>query len=225
MFLCSAFGEDAGEVIELHYMEKKGFTLIEILIVIAITAVLSGLAIVYSHVGQNQITLSIEESKIAQLILRAKELSIATYTANDATCAYGVQFDLPNSVYSLFAYNSSKSGGPGLKQTCPSVASTSAAIDAGAIQKYELGSWQLHTAAGVKLINPANPVASATIQTVLFYPPNPCTLISTNGTSFDSVCNFGANSSPPSEAYVYLGTIDGSMQRTITVNPAGQVSL
>ena len=61
-------------------MERKGFTLIEILIVLAITAVLSGLAIVYTHVGQNQISLSIEESKIAQLILEAKELSIATYS-------------------------------------------------------------------------------------------------------------------------------------------------
>jgi len=209
-------------------MDKKGFTLIEILIVLAITSVLSGLAIVYSHVGQNQISLSIEESKIAQLILRAKELSIATYTANDATCAYGVQFNLANSSYSLFAYDSATSSGSGIKATCPSVARTSAAIDAGAIGIYEQGSWQLHTAAGVSLIDPANLAASEasdTIQDILFYPPDPCTLISLDGATFQSVCNFGTNSNPPSEAYIYLTTTDGSMQRTITVNPAGQVSL
>jgi prepilin-type N-terminal cleavage/methylation domain-containing protein len=208
-------------------MDKRGFTLIEILIVLAITAVLSGLAIVYTHVGQNQISLSIEESKIAQFILEAKELSIATYSSNSATCAYGVAFNYTNSAasstYSLFAYNaaatSSEYGG---RPICPSLASTSIAIDQSAIQQYQSGSWQVHTAQGVELVNGG--AASDTIQYILFYPPDPCTLVSTDGQTFQSDCS-SITGNPPPSAYVYLSTVDGSMARTIIVNPAGQVSL
>ncbi|HUC31364.1 MAG TPA: prepilin-type N-terminal cleavage/methylation domain-containing protein [Candidatus Paceibacterota bacterium] len=202
-------------------MDRKGFTLIEILIVLAITAVLSGLAIVYSHVGQSQISLSIEESKVAQLILEAKELSIATYSADDATCAYGVQFNLASSTYSLFAYNAAASSTlyPG-RPICPSLASTTASFDTNAISEYAGGSWQIHTAQGVVLDDPQNP-ASDTIQDVLFYPPDPFTLISFDGQTFS-----GAYTDPPAPTgYVYLSTVDGSASRTISVNSAGQVSL
>lgn len=207
---------------------KKGFTLIEILIVLAITAVLSSLAIVYTHVGQNQISLSIEESKVAQLILEAKELSVATYSSNSATCAYGVAFNYTDSSYSLFAYNAATTspeyGGYGGRQICPSLASTSIAFDTSTFQQYQSGSWQVHTAQGVMLVNGTS-TASDTIQDILFYPPDPCTLISTDGKTFQSNCNNIPYDNPPPPAYVYLSTIDGSMSRMITVNPAGQVSL
>jgi prepilin-type N-terminal cleavage/methylation domain-containing protein len=209
---------------------KKGFTLIEILIVLAITAVLSSLAIVYTHVGQNQISLSIEESKIAQLILEAKELSVATYGSNSATCAYGVAFNYASSTvestYSLFAYNAATTSREyGDRPICPSLASTSIAIDHGAIQTYQSGSWQVHTAQGVMLVNGTS-TASDTIQDILFYPPDPCMLVSTDGNTFQSICdNTFPYNNPPPAAYVYLSTVDGSMSRTITVNPAGQVSL
>lgn len=204
---------------------KRGFTLIEVLIVLAITAVLSSLAIVYTHVGQNQISLSIEESKIAQLILEAKELSIATYGVNNTTCAYGVAFDYASSSYSLFAYNAAVTSPEyGNRPVCPSLASTSMDFVPDDIQQYQSASWQVHTAQGVMLVDPSDPVASDTIQYVLFYPPDPCTMISTDGQTFQSNCSSIAGSPPPA-AYVYLSTIDGSASRAITVNPAGQVSL
>jgi prepilin-type N-terminal cleavage/methylation domain-containing protein len=201
-------------------MDKKGFTLIEMLIVLAITALLSGLAIAYTHVGQNQIALSIEESKIAQLILEAKELSIATYnSASGVTCAYGVSFDFANSTYSLFAYNSAASPSiPGGRLVCPSLSSTTAAgaVATSAMQMYQPGSWQIHTAQGVKLVN--NSSASGTIQDVLFYPPDPFTAVNLSN---QETFYYPA----PAESHVYLETADGSDSRTITVNPAGQVSL
>ena len=202
---------------------RNGFTLIEMLIVIAITAVLAGFSIIYTRVGQNQIALSIEESKIAQLILEAKELSIATYSEHAATCAYGVQFNYASSTYSLFAYNDAASSPdyPG-RMICPSIASTSAAVDTSAVSEYAGGSWQVHTAPGVLLQSSADPIASDTIQDVLFYPPNPCTLISFDGAMFQSAC-------PPDTGtptgYVYLTTIDGSAATTISVSPGGQVGL
>ena len=205
--------------------------MIEILVVVAITALLSSLAIIYTHIGQNQISLSIEESKVAQLILEAKELSVATYSENGTTCGYGVEFNyadpIGNSTYSLFAYNAAASSSqPGGRPICPTIASTSAAIDTDAIQEYTDGNWQIHPAQGVELVDPAS-AASDTIQYVLFYPPDPCTLISTDSSTFQSNCappasGYGA---PPGEAYVYLSTVDGSEARTISVSPAGQISL
>lgn len=205
---------------------NKGFTLIEILIVLAITAVLSGLAIVYTHVGQNQISLSIEESKVAQLILEAKELSIATYSSNSDTCAYGVAFDYTSSTYSLFAYNAAATSSEyDNRAVCPSLASTSVAFQPAAVSEYQSGSWQVHTAQGVQLVDGGTP--SDTIQYVLFYPPDPCTMIGlVNGPTgvLQSNCSSLAGA-PPSAAYVYLSTVDGSASRMVTINPAGQVSL
>ena len=204
---------------------KRGFTLIEILIVLAVTAVLSSFAIIYTHVGQNQISLSIEESKIAQFILEAKELSVATYSSNSPTCAYGVAFNYASSTYSLFEYNAAVvSPEYGGRQICPSLTSTSVAFDTGAVQQYQSGSWQVHTAQGV-VLDGSGGAASDTIQYILFYPPDPCTMINlVQQTTFLSDCSSIAGS-PPSAADVRLSTVDKSMSRTITVNPAGQVNL
>lgn len=202
-------------------MDNKGFTLIEILIVLGIMALLTTMAVIYTQAGQNQIALSIEESKVAQLILEARELSIATYSTNSRACAYGVYFDYPSSTYSLFEYNSAVSSAQYAgRPVCPSIASTTAtdgleeAIDAGDLGEYANGSWQVHTAQGVVLDDLG--AASGTLQAVLFYPPDPFTLVSTDGATFLY---------PAPTAYVYLSTTDGSASRTITVNPVGQVNL
>jgi prepilin-type N-terminal cleavage/methylation domain-containing protein len=206
---------------------KKGFTLVEMLIVIAITAMLSGLAIVYSHIGQDQISLSVEESKVAQLILEAKELSIATYSTSVATCGYGVHFDYhgASSTYTLFEYDSATPARSGGREICPSIASTTDPANGNGIEQYEKiytsGSYEVHVAPGVAMLDEQG---SDTIQDVLFYPPNPCTLISLDGQTFLDDCT-GAPNGPPAESYVYLSTVDGSEFRTISVSPAGQVSL
>ena len=208
--------------------KKSGFTLVEILVVVAITALLSGIAIVYSHVGQNQIALSVEESKIAQLILEAKELSIATYSTDVATCGYGMHFNYngANSTYSLFEYDSAAPAPGGGREICPTIASTTDPANGNGIEQYEQkyvsGSYGVHIASGVSIVNGG--AASDTIRDVLFYPPDPCTLVSLDGTTFLENCTSGG-SAPPAESYVYLRTSDGSESRAISVSPAGQVSL
>jgi prepilin-type N-terminal cleavage/methylation domain-containing protein len=198
--------------------KNKGFTLIELLIVLAITAVLTTISIIYSHIGQNQISLSVESSKVGQLILEAKQLSIATYSTNGTTCAYGVQFDYVAQEYSLFAYNAKPVGG-----TCPSLVSSTDPnkIDTDAIQMYQSGSWHVHVAPGVKLVNPTTP-ASETITDVLFYPPDPFTLVNVNG-SGEFIDSYTSPQLPSTN--VYLETVNGDTERVVTVSPEGQVNL
>src|SRR5665213_2287500 len=86
-------------------MSRKAFTLIELIIVVAISALLSTLAITYSSIGRNSVSLSVEASKISQFILQAKQLSIATYTSASASCGYGVAFNMAAQTYSIFAYD------------------------------------------------------------------------------------------------------------------------
>lgn len=188
---------------------SSGFTLIELLVVVGITAVLSGLAIVYSHVGQDQITLSIEQAKIAELILQAKELSIATYGSDENTCAYGVHLDPSTQTYSLFAYNSAVAG-----TFCLSAASTTAAgFTPSDIALYAQGTWNVRVSPGV-VMEPLS-YANDTLSDVVFYPPDPTTLVSHDDATFTSL----------PEATVYLETADGSDAATVSVNPAGQVNL
>ena len=80
----------------------NGFTLIEVLIVIAISAMLAGIAIGYSGVGRNQTALSVEETKISQFILQARTLAIATYGNTMASAAMEFCLTPPTQTYSSF---------------------------------------------------------------------------------------------------------------------------
>jgi prepilin-type N-terminal cleavage/methylation domain-containing protein len=90
---------------------RRAFTLIELMVVLGISAVLSALAITYSKIGQNEVALSVEESKVGQFILQAKQLAIATYTVPPSTaaasCGFGVTFNLAATpqTYSVFVYD------------------------------------------------------------------------------------------------------------------------
>ncbi len=186
----------------------KGFTIIELLVVLGITAMLSAIALGYTGVAQNQITLSVESAKIAETILRAKNLAIATYSTAPGICGYGVSIDVPDNEYSIFAYDPA-GGGP-----CPSVASTTlTGLSTANEQPYSQSTWKVRPGTGVRLVQGNGDGLGA----VLFYPPAPATLLSLTGDAF----------LPPGSAVplnVHLSTVDGSASTTITVSPAGQVT-
>jgi prepilin-type N-terminal cleavage/methylation domain-containing protein len=182
---------------------RDGFTLIEMLIVIAISAMLSAIAIGYSSVGRNEIALSVETAKISQIILQAKSLSVATYGNASGACAYGVFFDLPAQTYSIFAYHPAGSG------SCPP-ASSITGISANDMQPYTVGTWNIHVANGVVLYA----TSTDSLVDVLFYPPDPATLISRDGSTFMDF---------PQTSKVYLETVGAAATQEISVSPAGQV--
>jgi len=175
--------------------------------VIALSVLFSTFVILYGHGGQESVALTVEEAEISQLILRAKDLSVTTYTDSAGGCADGVQINPASGTYSLFIYQPNAAG------TCPSLASTSDAADFKKLAKlvqYDSQSWNVHNAQGIVM-------ASGTdqLEDILFYPPAPATLISQNNKTF-------LNNPPTS--YIYLQAQVGGASATIAVNPTGQVS-
>lgn len=77
---------------------RDGFTLVEILVVVSITAMLSSVLILYSRTGERQILLFREQSKVINLIARAKSLALQTYIDGTSSCGYGIHFALPDTM-------------------------------------------------------------------------------------------------------------------------------
>jgi prepilin-type N-terminal cleavage/methylation domain-containing protein len=198
---------------------RHGFTLIELLIVVAISAMLATLVITYSGTGRNQVALATQTTVLSELLTRAKSLAVAAYQ-NPAVgaphaCAYGVAFDPTGNTYSLVAYV------PG--SNCSSAATVQAlGVSGGTLQEYDSGVWQTRLANGVQFGKSGtlgNPAAL-----VLFYPPDPATLVSTGAcTPGDGGCTYQFPS-PPQTGAIYLVTVDGSAAQTITIGIAGQIS-
>ncbi len=183
---------------------QDGFTLIEVLIVVAISALLAAIAIAYSGVARNQTALSVEETKISQFILQARTLSVATY-GTAGICGYGVLFNA-SGTYSIFAYT------PSNAPPCPPASDITPASIESSERKYTDETWQVHPANNV-ILSGGNPDALAI---ALFYPPDPTTFL-IRASDMGSFAYETSN--------IYLVTADGSLSKTIKVNSAGQITL
>ena len=77
------------------------------LVVVAISAMLATIAISYGGIERDQTGLSVEKTKMAEFILQARSLALATYKNSNTlvnTCGYGVLINNPPNTYSIFAY-------------------------------------------------------------------------------------------------------------------------
>ena len=64
----------------MAYLKSKfGFTVVELLIIISVSALLMSMVIFYSRGGEKQIILIREQAKIVNTILRSKSLAIQTF--------------------------------------------------------------------------------------------------------------------------------------------------
>lgn len=132
------------------FRDEQGYTLIELLIVVGIAGLLSGMVLLYGGAGREQIALSVESIKIVQAISRAKTLAIATYTDPSSPCGFGVQFDYPAKKYSIRSY-----------RTSPSCESVSGITSSAVLEEFNLGAgltWQ---------------EGAEHIDDVIFIPPDP----------------------------------------------------
>ncbi len=73
---------------------EKGFTVIEMLVVIAILGIISATLITSMRVGERQIMLFREQARVISALSRAKSLSIATFgESGNVPCGFGVHFE------------------------------------------------------------------------------------------------------------------------------------
>jgi len=177
---------------------RSGFTLIELIVVIGITTLLSSALISFNHTSRQQIVLYAEEVKLAQTIFRAKSLAMSLYlqSAGSGICGYGVHVDYTAKNYSIFSYN--KPAG----SNCQNIS----AINTGSeniISTFKIGN-------GVILLS--SPSAKTRLDDVLFIPPDPITLL-----------NSGGAPALNGQASIVLQTLDGSLSAPININSAGLI--
>ncbi len=72
---------------------KKGFTLIEMLIVISTLTFLITVLVLYNRTGERQIILLREKAKLINVILRTKSLALNTFVEKEPACGYGIAFE------------------------------------------------------------------------------------------------------------------------------------
>jgi len=69
---------------------SRGFTIIELLVVVAIMILLSGFAITYSNISEEQINLYTETAKVVQAILTSRSLAVTSYLVpGERVCGHG----------------------------------------------------------------------------------------------------------------------------------------
>lgn len=151
-------------------LARAGFTLIEVLVVLGVMAIVSSSIISYNSSSRQQVALATETSKLTQLILRAKSLSISTYGAVASVCGYGIELDYANNYYYLSSYE--------LGPSCdtPNVVSS----------RNRLETFRVTNGVNLSNIVPGNQVAD-----IIYLPPDP--IIYTTGLSDNTVVNQGGS--------------------------------
>lgn len=178
---------------------RSAFTLIEVLVVIAITSLLAGLILSYSSTSRDRVALYVEQAKLSQTIAKAKSLTVSTYNDPVIPCGYGVHMDYAEGTYSLFSYGVA----PGSNQ--PAECDNITTLDPGL--RMDVVTERL----------PANLVFEdpdgQAIEDILFLPPNPDTWIWLYG-----------DTSTSTEGRVPVTSRSGSFSVYVLVSNAGQIS-
>ncbi len=84
-------------------MKKKGgFTIIEMVIVVAIVGILSGMTLIYNRSGAEQLKLFKEEAMVVGILNRARALAAEKFNKNPDSCAFGIHFMAGSPNFLLF---------------------------------------------------------------------------------------------------------------------------
>ncbi len=188
-------------------MSEKGFTLIEILVVVGIMSLLTGVLILYSRTGERQILLFREQAKIINVVLRAKNLALNTYIEQGSPCAYGVHFDLALKEIRIFKDLDANGQTADCDSTDPGLMPDNVYTPSGSSPTPE--------DLDPPIVENLDPTISFTepigVTDVVFIPPNPDTVIT-------------PDPAPSNEGVIEITSPDGSSKR-IKINNFGQVTV
>ena len=179
---------------------KSAFTLIEMLVIISVTLVLSTILIGYSRESSRQLLLINSQAKLVSLISRSKSLSTATFLENSSLptgpsdpriCGYGIHLDQGAGEVFIFrdmAVNCSTSD-----------------------KKFALGDAKLSGQLDIfKMDKNTTQFADTTLSDVVFVPPDPTVVINGDGSV--------------QEAVLGIELKDQSSKVIVKINNAGRIS-
>ncbi len=176
---------------------RRGATLVEVLIAVGVSAMLSGLVVVYGTGGRQNTSLYVDAVKLAQTILRAKSQAVLIYyNPENPVCGYGIRTITGNGVsaYALFRYAVTEG------ESCSAISEISSSDPRYVeIQRFPLAS-------GVSF-GPAS-----TIDTVFFIPPDPLTIL------------WKGNGKVKPSGNIDLIVGNGSNKRSVTITTSGQIT-
>jgi prepilin-type N-terminal cleavage/methylation domain-containing protein len=179
---------------------SRGFTLIEVLVVISLTAILTGILLGYNRESGKQLLLTRDQAKLVNLITRSKYLSTSTFLegalpanpTDPKTCGYGVHVEKTSGEAFIF------------KEVALNCSSSDNRYSSGDVRL----SGELNF---VKLDSRVLQFApTTTLNDVVFIPPDP--LIVINGDKLVT------------EAVLAVETKDGLSKVLVKVNNAGRIS-
>lgn len=172
--------------------------------VVAVTSMLAASVITYGATARRTMQLSLEQAKLAQLISRARALTLTTYSEPNRPCGYGVLIDAANREYQLFRYLET----PGTPPRC--VAPLSGGVLDPALISPATERIAMSDGIGVATTQPDS------LGRIIFRRPNPdvYTFAPPVGASENLIGG---------TTRVYFEISGGGAQRILTINQSGQV--
>jgi len=190
---------------------RAGFTLVELLVVVAIVGLLSSYTVIYSNTTRRNTELYVEKARVGQFILKAKSFTLSTKnrTSLGRPCGYGVEMqdavapDRP--ALAMFSYSVHDPSSYECKQDAITLLPLSR-FDRQEVERFELTK-------GVRFL--ANSSQRGELTRVFFLAPDPQVFLWIDGAA------------PLPGVYagnIYLETEDGRANTSIRVASGGEVS-
>ena len=179
--------------------DKKGFTLVELLVVMALVVMLTSTLIIYSRTSERQFVLLRDEAKIIGALQQAKSQSLGSFIVpgGQSTCGYGVHFATTSIV--IF-----KDLSPSASSTCFDVNNV---YDTAGQPQGQCGNNE--ECVSVIQLDKAVEFSAFDFHDIVYIPPDPKIII---------------DNSPKTQSYVRIRTVDGNLEREIGVNVFGEIN-
>ncbi len=173
---------------------RRGFSVIEMLVVMSILVVLSSFLILYNRTGELQIVLLREQAHLISTVIRAKSLALNTLIEDVPACGYGVHIDVSTDSAKASRYFIYRDNAINCRTSDRMYAEASDEI-----------------VGGTEVVLPKQVVFEGVgVHDIMFVPPEPQAFLD--------------GSQALAEADIVMESADGKTKATVTVNNAGQIS-
>ena len=176
-----------------------GFTLVELLVVMSLTMILTGGLLFYNRTSENQLILYREDARIIGALQQAKTMTFGIFAEkNQLICGYGVHFEKSGSI-TVF-----RSLSPTASSTC---------FDANKIYNTpnaKCDSVSAPECVSQTALDKTVQFSDLPLNDIVFIPPDPVVIIN--------------NDSSVAKSYIKIKQVGGILEKEIDVNNFGQIT-